>query len=140
MRQLIAIAAADEQRASASMAQTLSRHEFELQRLAELEQYRDDYAVSGVQNRSDAVRLLDYHRFLDRLSVAIKGQQQLLAESDAKVERHRERWLDKKRRLRSLESALDRFCDDVRRAEDRLEQKRQDELASQGGSRSSRTR
>ncbi len=130
MRQLVAIAAADEKRASTSMARMLSRHDHAVKRLNELEQYRQDYASSGARGRPDAFRLLDYHRFLDRLGVAITSQQQLVAEADLDVEAHRERWLEKRQRLQSLQSALDRFCDDDRRAEDRLEQKRQDELSS----------
>lgn len=130
MRKLVAIAAADERRVSISMADALSRREQAAQRFAELERYRQDYASAGPQGQVNTFRLLDFQHFLERLDHAIKGQQQVLAELDGELESRRRRWLAKRQRLKSLESALGRFCDDERRADDRLDQKRQDELSS----------
>ena len=72
----------------------------------------------------------DYQNFLQRLDGAVSAQQQIVSDCEQNLETHRQRWLAKRRRLESLERVLEKYHEQDRAYEDRLEQKTLDDLPS----------
>lgn len=101
-------------------------------KLADLQQYRQDYEQS-FQQRAKAgqpVRALrDFQVFLARLDQAIQQQTQIVAAGEAEVNGHSTRWQSAARQVKAVDSVVDRWNGEERRAQDRREQKETDERA-----------
>ena len=83
-------------------------------RLEELETYRRDYSrKSSVGERLTPARWQDYQSFLNRINEAVALQKNQVQAGNEAREAHRQRWMLKRRRLDSIERAVDRY----RRAE-----------------------
>jgi flagellar FliJ protein len=108
-------------------------------KLKDLEQYRLDYEQT-FQKRAKAgqsVRALrDFQVFLARLEQAIQQQRQIVAATRTEVSGHSTHWQNAARQVKALDSVLERWLGEERRAQGRREQKEVDERAQ----RSSRTR
>lgn len=101
--------------------------------LAELKQYRADYAARSAPGGSsvDPVRLQNYHSFLGRLQDAIRQQEQLVLAARADCERKTAAWQERRIEAASLTRAVDNMQTAERKVEDRREQRELDELALQ---------
>ena len=101
-------------------------------KLRDLEQYRQDYEQS-FQQRAKAgqpVRALrDFQVFLARLDQAIQQQRQIVATSQSDVTGHSTRWQSAARQVKAVDSVVDRWQGEERRAQDRRDQKDTDERA-----------
>jgi len=101
-------------------------------KLKDLEQYRQDYEQS-FQQRARAgqpVRALrDFQVFLARLDQAIQQQRQIVAAARSDVSGHSTRWQSAARQVKAVDSVVDRWQGEERRAQDRREQKDTDERA-----------
>jgi flagellar protein FliJ len=101
-------------------------------KLGDLEQYRHDYE-QAFQQRAKAgqpVRALrDFQVFLARLDQAIQQQRQVVAATQADVSGHSTRWQSAARQVKAVDSVVDRWQGDERRAQDRRDQKETDERA-----------
>ena len=64
------------------------------------------------------------------MDAAVMAQRQIIQEGESNLEVHRQRWLAKRQRLESLERVLDKYKEQDREYEARLEQKSADELAN----------
>jgi flagellar FliJ protein len=107
-------------------------------KLQDLEQYRRDYERS-FQQRAKAgqpVRALrDFQVFLARLDQAIAQQRQIVAAAKNDVSGQSTRWQSAARQVKAVDSVVERWQGEERRAEDRREQKETDERAQRGRSR-----
>jgi len=101
-------------------------------KLQDLEQYRKDYE-QAFQLRAKAgqpVRALrDFQVFLARLDQAIHQQRQVVAATEQEVNGHSTRWQSAARQVKAVDSVVDRWQGEERRAQGRSEQKETDERA-----------
>jgi len=101
-------------------------------KLRDLEQYRQDYE-QAFQERAKAgqpVRALrDFQVFLARLDQAIQQQRQVVEANRSDVSGHSTRWQSAARQVKAVDSVVDRWQGEERRAQDRRDQKETDERA-----------
>jgi flagellar protein FliJ len=101
-------------------------------KLAELRQYQIDYLQSFQQRarRGQTVHALrDFQTFLARLEDAIKVQEQLVAAEREGLKGSTVRWQSAAQKVKAVDSVVDRWQADERRAADRTEQKETDDRA-----------
>jgi flagellar protein FliJ len=102
------------------------------EKLRDLEQYRQDYE-QAFQQRARAgqpVReLRDFQVFLARLDQAIQQQRQIVANHESEVGGHSAQWQSAARQVKAVDSVVERWNGEERRAQDRREQKQTDERA-----------
>ena len=101
-------------------------------KLAELRQYRDDYAAnfeSQARSGRGVAALRDFQAFLARLDLAMRQQEQAVLQVREEEQAHRQRWQSAARRSRALDTVVDRWQLEERREEDRREQRQTDERA-----------
>lgn len=114
------------------LAATERRAQEAKDRLAELRQYRDEYA-SGFAARAAAgiggAGLRDYQAFLLRLEDAVRQQQHLTARADAELEFERQRWREAAIQVKAVESVGARWRSEDQLLTDRAEQRETDERA-----------
>lgn len=103
-------------------------------RLQELQQYHMDY-VRGFQQTARAGRnvmaLRDFQSFLGRLEEAIRQQEQIVAQARQGVAGSTQLWRSAARKVKAVETVVDRWQVDEQRQENRREQKETDERAAQ---------
>ena len=103
----------------------------QLDRLGELNAFRQAYADRSSTNSTvSSAHWQDYQNFLHRLNTAVNAQQQIVRDCEQNLEVHRQRWMAKRQRLESLERVLEKYSVQDKLDEDRMEQKRLDEVAS----------
>ncbi len=101
-------------------------------KLAELEQYRTDYAkgfVARAQSGLDAAGLRDYQAFLARLAEAARQQAAILEKSRADRDTERARWQDAAKRAKAMGHVVAGWQAEERSAAQRQEQRDTDERA-----------
>jgi flagellar FliJ protein len=128
---IVSLAAAEERSFGVQAGRSRKYLDEQLERLGELNAFRHNYtdknpASSGVT----AAVWKDYQSFLHRLDAAVSAQQQIIRDGERNLETHRQRWLAKRQRLESLERVLEKYKDQDRAYESRLEQKSADELSN----------
>jgi len=128
---IVSLAAAEERSLGVQAGRSRKYLDEQLERLGELNAFRHNYssknpATGGVS----AAHLKDYQSFINRLDAAVTAQQQIIRDGERNLETHRQRWLAKRQRLESLERVLDKYKDQDRAYESRLEQKTADELSN----------
>ncbi|MBA1146983.1 flagellar export protein FliJ [Ectothiorhodospiraceae bacterium WFHF3C12] len=104
----------------------------QVQRLEQLEQFRDDYKhgrTAAGEAGMDAYRLRDYNAFIARIEQAIKQQRELVRNLESEVEQLRRGWMEQLSHSRALDSAVDRMRGQERRDRNKREQALLDELA-----------
>lgn len=105
----------------------------QLAKLGELHAYRENYAGKAFANKgASASHWQDYQSFLRRLDRAVQSQQQIVLDGEQQLEAHRQRWMAKRQKLESLERVLTRCREQDRSFEERLEQKRLDDIPCTG--------
>ena len=126
---IVSLAANDERRTGQEAGRSRQRLDEQLARLGELNAYRHNYASKSPSGSTvSAAQWQDYQNFLQRLDGAVRAQQQIVNDCEQNLETHRQRWLAKRRRLESLERVLDKYEQQDRAYEDKLEQKALDDL------------
>ncbi len=126
---IVALEASEEQRLGQEAGRSRQRLDEQLARLGELNAYRHSYANKSPAGPSvSSAQWQDYQNFLQRLDGAVQAQQQIVNDCEQNLESHRQRWLAKRRRLESLERVLEKYQQQDRAYEDRLEQKALDDL------------
>jgi len=127
--QEIAARAADELRRAMADAQARVA---ELERqLQQLQSYREEYIRKGAATGAamDAVRLMNYRAFLDRLTEVIGQHLQKLGTARADYEARRTAWSEKRIEAESLTRAVERFRSEEHELAERREQREGDEAA-----------
>jgi flagellar FliJ protein len=101
-------------------------------RLLDLQQYQKDY-LKDFEKRAkaggNALSLRDYQQFLARLQEAVKQQEQIVAQARDAVAASTQRWQGAARRVKAIESVVDKWQHDEARTAGRVEQKTMDERA-----------
>ncbi len=113
-------------------AEAKQRLEAQLGKLAQLENYRNDYAGQRSAIGGDGIdpfRLRDYNAFMARIDAAVSQQRQQVSETEASVEQARQHWMQLLSRARALDKVVTRYQDEERRDADRRDQRQLDELA-----------
>jgi flagellar FliJ protein len=101
-------------------------------RLQQLRSFREEYQqqrLSSAGTGMDGFRLRDYNAFIARIDVAVRHQQEALAQAEAEVARARNQWLEMLGRARAIEKVVENYQSDERRADERKDQRQNDELA-----------
>ncbi|MDJ0939393.1 MAG: flagellar export protein FliJ [Woeseiaceae bacterium] len=126
---IVSIAEAEERRHGELTGRSQSQLNEQRNRLGALQAYRVDYAGKGSSVGSvSSSHWKDYQAFLARLDDAVRSQQQIVRDCEQAVEVHRQRWMEKRKRVESLTRVRDRFRDEEARHAERLEQRRLDDL------------
>lgn len=126
---VVSLAASEERRFGELTGRSQQSLNEQLHRLGELNAYRQSYAAkrpspAGVA----AAHWQDYQNFLGRLDTAVGSQQQIIRDCEQNLELHRNRWLQKRQKLESLERVLEKSRLQDAAYEARLEQKTLDDL------------
>ena len=128
---IVSLAAAEERSLGEQAGRSRKYLDEQLDRLGELNAFRHNYtAKNPASSGVSAAHWKDYQGFLERLDAAVAAQQQIIRDGERNLETHRQRWLAKRQRLDSLERVLEKYKDQDRAYESRLEQKSADELSN----------
>ncbi len=123
----------DEERRLARSLATFDRRVAEAEaKLAELQQYRQEYErqfSARVEGGMGATALRDYQAFLARLSDAIRQQGALLERARAERELERTKWQEAATRAKAVDHVMERWRMEERQALERREQRESDERA-----------
>ncbi|MBI5920430.1 MAG: flagellar export protein FliJ [Betaproteobacteria bacterium] len=102
-------------------------------RVVLLQQYRDEYHqrfIAAAQNGIGRMAWSNYQSFLTRLDEAIVQAQALVGQSKQRTAAGQREWLDKRGRVQAFDSLSERHRRREQYAENRLDQKVQDEHAA----------
>jgi len=132
---VVSLAAAEERRFGEQAGRTQQALNEQLGRLGELNAFRQSYgsglpAASGVSS----IRWKDYQSFLQRLDRAVQSQQHLIGDCERNLEAHRKRWMVKRQKLESLQRVLEKCRQRDVSYQERLEQRRLDDMPCRGNS------
>jgi flagellar FliJ protein len=132
IQEIAARAADDLQRSMAEAERRVAELERQLQ---QLQSYRAEYIRKGATAGSalDAVRLMNYRAFLDRLTDVIAQHLQKLGTARAEHESRRRLWSEKRIEAECLTRAVERFRSEEHRVAERREQLESDETALRVG-------
>jgi flagellar FliJ protein len=99
--------------------------------LEQLKTHRDEYVRNSTDGRGtmDAVKLLNYRSFLDRLGAALRQHSTNLEIARVEYEKRRTKWSEKRIEAESLSRVVDRFRKEEQNAAARSEQREGDETA-----------
>jgi flagellar protein FliJ len=101
-------------------------------RLQELQQYHADYLENFQRTAragGNALALREFQQFLGRLEEAIRQQEQIVVQAQQSVAGSTRQWQSAARRVKAVDSVVDKWQGEERRSESRLEQKEIDERA-----------
>jgi flagellar FliJ protein len=139
---VVKVAENREQQAARALGDAQSALAQAEQRLQELKTYREEYIerfhANGAQGMS-AVQMGDYRLFLSKLARAIEQQAELVQQAAAVVEQQRQKWFNRRGKVKMLDNVVSRYQADEQRVLDRKEQLEQDERAQHLGKPPSRS-
>lgn len=98
-----------------------------------LMQYRDEYTArcqAGLSKGLSAAGYRNFQMFLEKLDLAIEGQQKIVAENARLVIEERAHWQSKERKRMSFGTLATRLEQHETKAANRREQKQSDEFAN----------
>ena len=122
----------DAARALGEAQQHLEQLKWQLKELESYrEEYRNHYQHSG-RNGFSAQQLVQQQQFLAHIDKAIEQQQHAIHQAEAACEERRQRWFQARGRTQALDKVAERYRDDERQAQNRREQKENDEFATRG--------
>ena len=130
MHKVFLLAETDEKQQCRAMGKSQRNLDDELDRLAELEAYRQSYGKQSRGGQYNSVQWKDYQNFLQRLDQAVAIQTQVVMDGKMKRDAHRSRWMTKRRKAESLERVVDRFRREETESDERTQQKSADELGA----------
>lgn len=126
---LVSLANAEERQTGEQAGRVQSQLNDHLRRLAELSAYRRAYGDKAEgQERVRSAHWKDYQNFLSRLDQAVRSQQEIVQDCERSLESHRQRWMQKRRRLESLQKVQKRYLKEALIADERREQRVLDDL------------
>ncbi len=129
IEKFVQLAASEEQASGQQTGACRMRLEEQLQRLGELNAYRQEYASrSGKVDAVSSAHWKDYRTFLSKLDAAVLAQQQVVRDCEQNLESHRRHWMAKRQRLESLQHVLDKYRNDERLDAENREQRVLDDL------------
>lgn len=120
--------------ATLKLADAQTRHEQKLQKLRELEAYRDEYMQGLLRKSRDGlsmVQMKDYNLFLDRLNQAIRQQLHMVEGVHVEMEHCARQWREEQVRVNALDKVVERKVQAERQEAERRELREHDEHARQ---------
>ncbi len=124
------VAGVRERHAARDWAEARRAEQDARERLDALRAYLDDYCHNYEQARAgglEVARLLDYQRFIARLQAAIDEQRELVEQHVAEARRLRGLWEGRRVEHGALDKVATRLAERERDAEQRAEQREQDD-------------
>ena len=100
------------------------------ERLQELIEYRTEYQqkyMQAINNSMGSTAIQEYRCFLSKLDRAIEQQYQLIAGGEQKVSDSRRHWMQKRTRLKAIDTLVEKIQAQERCHDDRREQQESDE-------------
>ena len=99
--------------------------------LEQLQSYRDEYVRNSAQAAGtiDAVKLMNYRSFLDRLGEALRQHLKSLETARAEYDKKRALWSEKRIEAEALGRVVDRFRKEEQHAAERRERRDGDDAA-----------
>ena len=129
IKKLVSLANAEERQSGERTGRVQTQLNEQLSRLSELNAYRQAYAEKAEnQERIHSAHWKDYQNFLYRLDQAVRSQQEIVQDCERSLETHRQRWLQKRQRLESLQKVENRYLKEAEIQDDRREQRVLDDL------------
>ena len=119
--------------AAKSMQKAADERNKAQEQLEMLHSYRLDYAqrlLESAEGGLTASNYLNFRRFLATLDDAISQQNNIVAQSESRLEAGRQQWYAEKRRLSAYEALHSRQLQQHARREARREQRASDEIAA----------
>jgi flagellar FliJ protein len=140
IKMIVDIKAAQEKKALEAFGAVQRKYSTLLSQINGLKDYRKDYqdrfdqlGVNGV----NIAQLLEYRSFIDKLDLAIIGQEQMLSSIEAELKSGRKIWEEQHHKTQSLQKVCDSALAAEMKLEAKQEQLEQDERASRIGRNSS---
>lgn len=132
LKPVVKIALQREQRAALALAQAQRQMLERAARLNELRAYRSEYQSQFSASNRDArsaLRVADFHAFLQRLDHLIQEQERLHHASKTDFEFKKKAWLILHGKTQALDKAIDRFRRDENQFDARRDQREADDRA-----------
>jgi flagellar FliJ protein len=132
LKPLVKVAESKEKNAAKELGECVRIVQERQQRLDQLKQYRQEYAVRFQQEGASGIsaqKMNDYRAFIVRLDAGIKEQERLVIEAQRLLEDKKSFWHSKRSRTKALDNAVSRYRTDELRAVERREQRESDERA-----------
>ena len=124
----------EEAKEAQSLAQQYAWSEQQLnklkERLQELIEYRTEYQqkyMQAINNSMGSTAIQEYRCFLSKLDRAIEQQYQLIAGGEQKVSNSRQHWMQKRTRMKAIDTLVEKIQTQERCQDDRREQQESDE-------------
>ncbi|WP_076591600.1 flagellar export protein FliJ [Herminiimonas arsenitoxidans] len=130
---LIELATKETDEAAKRLGKCMKAAEETEQKLALLQQYRDDYAARFQQNLTTGLTAMGYRNyqlFLDKLEQAITSQQLVVRDAHIRVDRERAAWQASERKRMSYGTLANRALKAKQLQENKRDQKQTDEHAA----------
>ncbi|WFE68998.1 flagellar export protein FliJ [Thiomicrospira sp. R3] len=132
IKTLVELAEQDVDKAQLTLKELRLNLEFTAQQLNDLKSYRNEYmARLTASGHILPIQLQTTQAFINKLNLAIEGQQKQLSSMEEMLEQAQQQWLDKRIRLQALDKVYQNLVRQEIKAADRTEQKMLDELAAQ---------
>jgi flagellar FliJ protein len=130
MQPLKRVAESKEQRAAIDLGQAQQQLQSQINRLKELENYRDEYFSRFQQTGQNGVAvetLLSFRSFLDNLEIALEQQKQAVKTANELVQRCQRQWFTSRDNVKIYDNVIVRFVDQENKQEEKHEQKESDD-------------
>ena len=129
LQRIVALAKSEEQRVGAELGQSRNSFEEQMQRLGQLNAYRYGYQQRSAKvSHASSAHWKDYQNFMQRMELAVRSQQQVVQDAELNLEQHRQRWMQKRQRLNSLQQVLDGYRGAEESYAEKLRQRALDDL------------
>lgn len=133
LQTLIELAVTEVDEAASRLGRAVKGVDDAKQKLALLSNYRDEY-VSRFQQTMTAgftpLAYRNYQNFMDKLDTAIRGQEQILRDSERRADTERSAWRESERKRISYDALKTRAERDIEKKDAKREQKQSDEAAA----------
>lgn len=133
---LVLLAERDTDQAAELLGQAIARRADAQQRLAMLQQLRDDYAARLQRHLHDGLSFAAYRNFqmfMEKIDRAIDGQQAIEASACRHADDAQQRWQSARREGRSWEVLVERADRELAQRESKQERRLMDEFAARAG-------
>lgn len=130
---LLELATDKREEAARLISVAINRMQQVRERLAQVEQYREEYRLRLTDTASRGMRIHqwnDFQLFLAKLDLAVDQQQLELRRSEAQVEAAKQAWREREQEVKAYETLQDRHAERETLREAKREQGMSDEWAS----------
>jgi flagellar FliJ protein len=124
------IALHKERKAAAALGESLKQREEAQQRLAELQQYLDEYLERfgrAAQNGLSSHQILEYQVFISKLETAIAEQKKVVTLSEQGCDSSKADWRGRYSKSKAMDNAVGRMQERERNEDERKEQSETDD-------------